>query len=272
MRLLLGACSCVFHEFDAPDKVLYQMMRGLLCLRCAHVIHRVLASSRWHIGDAALPQDLKPGNVLVRAGGEAKGWIAARPGCEFRRRTFGHRNLMGIQAHHKRRWFHGRHRIMACGCCSVLKTSISLHWQPISKEANRTTTVFEHYGGDTHFAVGAKLILQDSQLTHCFRRLVFGSDDGHMRSQVKIGDLGMARGIDADEDINTFATSHNMLQEFHGVKLRQPFLKTASISAWKCWLDLAVWCLKDGHDEMMLTEYVVTRHYRAPEARGFPFF
>ncbi|CAE7648988.1 erkA [Symbiodinium sp. CCMP2592] len=71
--------------------VLYQMLRGLLCLRCAHVIHR----------------DLKPRNVLVRAGG-----------------------------------------------------------------------------------------------------------------QVKIGDLGMARGIDSEED---------------------------------------------GHDAMMLTEYVVTRHYRAPE-------
>ncbi|CAE7946794.1 MPK2 [Symbiodinium sp. KB8] len=71
--------------------VLYQMLRGLLCLRCARVIHR----------------DLKPRNVLVRSGG-----------------------------------------------------------------------------------------------------------------QVKIGDLGMARGIDSEED---------------------------------------------GHDAMMLTEYVVTRHYRAPE-------
>lgn len=36
--------------------VLYQIMRGLLCLRVAHVVHR----------------DLKPGNILVKAGGDVK--------------------------------------------------------------------------------------------------------------------------------------------------------------------------------------------------------
>ena len=61
-------------------QVLYQMLRGLLCLRCARVIHRVPDSKAagWESAAAAPnescfsgSQDLKPRNVLVRSGGQA---------------------------------------------------------------------------------------------------------------------------------------------------------------------------------------------------------